>query len=187
MRVLIDVDGVVADMMDGFEAFLWETTGELLQPNLSTTHHITESPNHAEMHARIDLNRQLDLFLSLPDVYQEYVALVPGAKESIDRLYSAGHEIGFVTATLWTAPVSYVSKLRWLNEHFPGIPMLSVGSREKHWVSGHFAIDDRFDTCERWLDAGVTPLLFRRPWNGAPLGTKTYDWKEITDEFAFRR
>lgn len=187
MRLLIDVDGVVADLMDGFEQFLFERTGYLLRPNLSTTHRISRSPAHAEMNERFDLDARLTEFLALPNVYEDYVKLVPGVKESIDALYEVGHEIGFVTATLWTAPESYGSKMRWLDRLFPEIPMLSVGSGEKHWVTGDFAVDDRFDTCLRWRLAGVTPLLFRRPWNEAPPGTRSYDWKEIMDELAFPR
>lgn len=187
MRLLLDVDGVVADLMDGFERFFLNRTGELLRPNLSVTHRISHSPAHAELHARYDLDQQLTDFLALPNVYHDYVELVPGAKESIDSLYRAGHEIGFVTATLWTAPESYGSKMRWLDELFPEIPMLSVGSGEKHWVTGDYAVDDRYDTCLRWSQAGVTPLLFRRPWNEAPPGTRSYDWKEIMDEFTFPR
>lgn len=184
MRVLIDVDGPVADLMDGLEKFIRERTGHELKPNTSLTHRISRSPVHAELNELIDLDRCLHDFLSLPDVYQEYVLPVPDSVESIHRLKFSGYELGFVTATLWTAPSSYSSKMRWLDKHFPGIPMLAVSSSEKHWVTGDYAIDDRYDTCFRWGLEGVKPFLFRRSWNEAPPGVKSYDWKEIMDEFA---
>lgn len=183
MRVLIDVDGVVADLMGGWANFFYDRTGEYLVPEKSLRYHIAESEFHADLHRRFDLDRQLVDFLSEPDVYQRYVHPIEGAVPAIDALVDAGrYQLGFVTATLKKAPSSYESKMRWLEDYWPGVPMLAVGAHEKHWVSGDYAIDDRYDTIIRWQDAGVRSLLFRQPWNEAPHGTPTYNWKEILRE-----
>ncbi len=181
MRYLVDVDGVVADLMGGFERFFLERTGERIDSSLSTTHSISKSPAHANLNSRFDLKRLVDQYLGLPDVYQDYIGLVPDASWAIRELDRRGHEVGFVTAILKAAPSSYVSKARWLDEHFPGIPLLTAASEEKHWVTGDRAIDDRYDTCFRWEQVGVRTLLFRRSWNEAPPGTRSYDWREIVD------
>lgn len=182
MRILIDVDGVVADLMKGFDLWMRARHGVSLGVENMVTHRISLSPNHRELHAALDLDIMLRDFLSTPNVYQDWVEPIDHACTAITTLRAKGHELGFVTATLHSAPSSYGSKLRWLNDTFGRIPMLCVQSGEKHWVSGDYAIDDRYDTCERWRASGVTPLLFRQTWNEAPPGTKAYDWKEILDE-----
>ena len=184
MRILVDVDGVVADLMGGFERFFLEETGRRIDTRKSTTHRMSRAPEFIDLHREIDLDDMLHRFLSVPDVYQNYVELIPDAHESIEYLLDEGHVLGFVTATLWSAPCSFESKFDWLNSIFPYVPMLSVGSAEKHWVTGDYAIDDRYDTCTRWENAGVRPLMFRQPWNEAPAGTPSYDWRGIVAEIA---
>ena len=187
MRVLVDVDGVVADLMGGFERYLRARRGVELRPSEITTFHLASSPAHAELHKQIDMDKSLAEFLALPDVYRDYVTPIEDAVRGINRLqtaYTRGLtrepiEIGFVTATLRESPESYAPKYRWLDQHFPGTPVISCPSGQKHWFTADYGIDDRFDTCERWRKAGVRPLLFRQPWNEAPEGTPSYDWERI--------
>lgn len=179
MRLLIDVDGVVADLMGGFERFIWGKYRLDLRPREITTFHLAKSPAHQELHARIDLDRQLADYLALPNVYEDYVSMVPGSQAAIRELQHAGVDMAFVTATLHESPDSYASKYRWLFKRFGRIPVISCPSGQKHWFRADYGIDDRADTCERWREAGVHPLLFRQPWNEAPEGTPTYDWEAI--------
>ncbi len=179
MRVLIDVDGVVADLMCGFSYFIWDRFGFDFRPSEMTHFHFDESPAHLELHRAIDLNKQLAAFMSNPNCY-DYVPTIDGAVTGINRLLGRGHELGFVSATLKEAPESYGSKLHWLAARFPDVPMISCPSDNKHWVRGDFAIDDRYDTCKRWQDVGVRSLLFGQSWNQAPPGTPSFDWKGIT-------
>jgi 5'(3')-deoxyribonucleotidase len=181
MRVLVDVDGVVADLMGGFEQFIRGKYSLELRPREITTFHIAKSPTHVGLHERIDLDSNLEEFLALPSVYQDFVHPVPGAVEAIPRLTAAGHEVGFVTATLHESPESYASKYRWLTRYFGRMPVISCPSGQKHWFAADYGIDDRGDTCERWRSAGVRALLFRQPWNEAPEGTPSYDWTQILD------
>lgn len=179
MRVLVDVDGVVADLMGGFERFIWGKYGLELRPREITRFHIPESPAHRELHERVDLNANLAEFLALDDVYERYVHPVFGAQEGIHELQGAGVELAFVTATLHESPESYASKYRWLAKRFGRLPVISCPSEQKHWFSSDYGIDDRGDTCDRWNDVGILPLVFRQPWNEVPEGTQTYDWEEI--------
>lgn len=183
--MLVDVDGVVADLMGGFERFIRDRYSLELRPWEITAFHIAKSLAHVELHERIDLDRNLTEFLALPDVYQDYVHPVPGAEEAIPCLVAAGIDIGFVTATLHESPESYASKYRWLTTRFGRLPVISCPSGQKHWFAADYGIDDRGDTCERWRSVGIRPLLFRQPWNEVPPGTKAYNWKEIVDELAF--
>lgn len=179
MRLLIDVDGVVADLMRGFETFLRGKYEVELRPREITTFHLANSPAHRVLHEQIDLDANLAEFLALDDVYERFVDPITGAYEGIHTLESMGVELAFVTATLHESPESYAPKYRWLDKRFPGIPVISCPSRQKHWFSADYGTDDRYDTCERWRAAGVRPLLFRQPWNEAPDGTPSYDWNGI--------
>lgn len=184
MRVLIDVDGVVADLIGGFEFFIRERFAKELRPREITTFNITRSPAQQSLHVEIDLDRQLADFLTLPGCYDS-VHPIEGAEHAIRMLIRWGFELVFVTATLEDAPESYASKFRWLRRHFPKLPVISCPSGQKHWFNAEYGIDDRYDTCQRWSSAGVKPLLFRQPWNEAPLGTDSFDWSEILDFLQF--
>lgn len=185
MRVLIDVDGVVADLMGGFEHFIRERHGLELYPREITTFHIVKSPAHEWLHAKIDLDTQLADFLAHPNCYG-HVDVIDGSQIVIDGFLKQGFEIAFITATLKESPESYAPKFRWLAKHFPGVPVISCPSGQKHWLKADFGIDDRFDTCQRWSSAGTTPLLFRQPWNEAPEGVRSFNWWEIADELYSR-
>lgn len=182
IRVGIDVDGVVADLMGGFEAFIRARHGLELRPREITTFHIARSPAHRELHRQVDLDRSLVDFLALPDVYQRFVRPVEGVERAIERLRRADHlDLAFVTATLHDSPESYASKYRWLDLLFPRVPVISCPSGQKHWFHLDYGIDDRFDTCQRWEGAGTCALLFRQPWNEAPADHPSFDWEEACD------
>lgn len=179
MRVLVDVDGVVADLMGGFERYIRDTCGLELRPREITSFHIAESPAHRDLHARIDLDGRLADFLAVHAVYERYVDPIPGARNGIAELVGSGAEVAFVTATLHESPESYEHKYRWLSRRFGRVPVISCPSGQKHWLRADHGIDDRGDTCARWASAGVHPLVFRQPWNEVPAGTPTYDWEGI--------
>lgn len=172
---LVDVDGVVADLMGGFDRWLNEVHGERIPKELITKFNIPTSPALAELHAKVDLGTALARFLAVPEVYEEYVDPVEGAIDAL-REISSKVETVFVTATLKEAPESYVSKFNWCKKHFGEIPMIAAPSRYKHAVTGRWIIDDRWDTCERCAGQGVKPLLFGAPWNEAPEHVTRYDW-----------
>lgn len=179
-RLGVDVDGVVADLMGGFEDFIWAEFGLRLRPEEITRFHIAKSPAHRELHEKVDLDRQLARFLAVPDVYEMFVSPIPGAVEAVARLAEDPHlELVFITATLHESPGSYAAKYRWLDHHFPRVPVISCPSGNKHWFDLDAGIDDRFDTCQRWERSGVTPLLFRQPWNEAPEDFPSYDWEGV--------
>lgn len=181
-RYLVDVDGVVADLMGGFACFIRDRFDMELRPNEITTFDLTRSPAHYELNRCIDLDIQLKNFLAEPDCY-DFVPVIAGAQAGITELICRGHQVAFVTATMRASPESYTPKFRWLAKHFHGVPMISCPAEQKWWIKTDFGIDDRFDTCDRWERAGATSILFRQPWNEAPPGTRSYDWKEIVNAF----
>lgn len=182
MRMLVDVDGVVADLMGGFQTYIKERFSRDLNKSLITTHNLALSPDHQGLHREIDLHRSLVEFLSIPTCYQDYILPIERSREMIQMIIDVLKvEVCFVTATLKQAPQSYASKFLWLEKHFPGIPVISCPSDKKHWVMGEFAVDDRFDICDRWSRSGVKSFVFRQPWNEAPPSIPRLDWEEIYD------
>ncbi len=188
-RILCDVDGVVADIMSGFIVFVHEKTGETFTYQDITCFHIERSPSLHAIHNKWDLRSLLHGYLSLPDTYAQYAILENGAADAIDRL-RFDYEIAFVTSVS-SYPDSIASKVRWLDRNFHGIPIITASSGLKHWVAGDIAIDDRYDTIERFTRLGrsssdrmVNPrgLLFGQPWNEAPYGLKSWTWEDIERE-----
>lgn len=180
LRGLIDVDGVCADLMAGFKRWLHETFGENLDISKITRFHLPTSPELKDLHERVNLDECLDRFLGEKDVYQRYVSPVPGAVAALASLRELIDPV-FVTATLKNAPESYASKFLWCRDVFGDVPMIACPSHLKFEIKGTFGVDDRADTCGRWIDCGVKAFLFKQPWNEAPQWMEAHDWPMIVD------
>jgi 5'(3')-deoxyribonucleotidase len=178
---LVDVDGVVADLMGGFKLWLEERGMHGLEREKISKFHIPKSPELQAMHAAYDLDLQLDRFLGQPDIYQTHVSPIPGAKAAL-KVLAECCEIVFVTATLKKAPESYVSKFNWCRDTFGDIPMIACPSHHKFLVQGTWAVDDRYDTCQRYGKMRTIPFLFDQPWNEAPATERRHNWMTIVDE-----
>ena len=189
--LLSDVDGVVADLMRGFAIWLDEDYNVQIDPADITKSHVAECELLCEQNEQLlrifpetceggdgGIQGALSHFLETDDVYRRYVGLVPEAKEALAVLQGYV-DIIFVTANMTRVPKSYVSKYWWLKKHFPNIPIITSPSGLKHMVRGEFAVDDRYDICQRWQTAGVRSFLFSQPWSEAPDGSMKYDWSRI--------
>lgn len=181
MRILVDVDGVVADLMGGFIAFASER-GCVIQRDKITAHHISKSRGLEHLSTTFDLDDMLREFLCTDDCYEDILE-IEDASYAINTL-SRRHELAFLTATMKSAPQSYASKFNWLQRRFPEIPVISAPSEYKHWVAGDILIDDRYDACSRFSSAWPNgkmgaSFLFSQPWNEAPKHIVRYDWDSI--------
>jgi 5'(3')-deoxyribonucleotidase len=162
VRILSDVDGVIGDLMgrDGGGFTQWcREKGIRFDPNALANLRVTGE------------GRTLLLeFLRTPGAYMRYVNPIDGARESLARLASAGHDIRFVTS-ITEEPLQYASKNEWLERYFGHFEFetLTIPSREKHYHIGDYMIDDRADTIARFLSVGQRRglFLFRQPWNFA--------------------
>lgn len=183
-KILFDCDGVVADLMGGFQEWLWKTKAVLLKKEDITHHHIAKSPALQELHKEINLDNCLDEFLSIENVYQAYVVPIDGSISAYRYLKAINFDITFVTATLKNAPQSYASKFRWLQIHFGSdVDVISCPSHKKQLISGDFIVDDRYDICKRFGDTSLNNdyFVFKQPWNEAPEDEDTWDWPQIVD------
>lgn len=173
-RVLIDVDGVVGDLMGGFCRYLYDRHGVVMSCDMITAYHIAQSPQLREIHERINLDHALSEYLRIEDVYQLYVDPIDGALECVSEIHGRA-DAAFLTATMTDAPQSYVSKFRWLHTLFGDIPMISCPSKQKPWVRADFLIEDRYDTVLEFEREGGTGLVIAQPWNNFP-DRQRLDW-----------
>jgi hypothetical protein len=195
-RFLSDVDGVVAGLMQGFSLWMKEVLDEDLPVEQIVFHsNMGQSPGLRELNGRLrnrangrfapndrhtSVGRAFVEFMNVPTCYESWVPVLPGAVEAFARI-SRRCEPTFVTAIMKDAPDSYASKVRWLKRHFPGVPVAAIPSEQKHFFQGTFAVDDRWDICQRWNRNGVSAYCFRQPWNEAPQGAYTYTWEGIAN------
>lgn len=62
-------------------------------------------------------------------------------------------------------PWSFAGKVRWLQEHFPGVPYLLGADKSFVGRPGAFLVDDYEKNETKWQKAGGTAILFPAPWN----------------------
>lgn len=159
MRILLDVDGVLAD-------FVWEVIkvcadkfGDHWNYSDITQFDIATALGYTKEQEKILFDE-----LKKPGVC-ENMAVIPGAKAAVDRLRELG-DLYIVTSPM-TSPTWTHERENWLLDNF-GIPRDKViHSRVKTFIRGDCLIDDRADTVEAWAE--YNPLgcgfLVDRPWN----------------------
>ena len=107
-----------------------------------------------------------------------------GAPEVLRRLGQHYGPVLFVTARPYPGPIA-----KWITDTI-GLPpesmeIIATGSFEgktdillKRNIS--YFIEDRFETCVLLKDAGITPILFKQPWNREnQLFYEVSNWKEL--------
>lgn len=195
--LLLDVDGVVADMVGGLRKWTNEEFGIDFRPDWIVYHdRMGRSPRMAEVNEQFlkwfpqsadeeyyGFGGAFRCFMKDRDVYGTWINPIRGAVDVVANLRQQ-YEIVFVTALMKSARDHFRSKMEWLERWFPGIPIMTSPSGEKWRVGepGDFAVDDRYDTCMRWITRkGARAMVFRQTWNEIPDGVSiaTYDWTMI--------
>lgn len=162
LTLLVDMDGIVADMLASFLALFNHehgtrfTKADVHSWNLATCLRTSQ----AEIDSYFDRSA---FFLEL--------APLPGALVSLAELAARGHEIVFVTAN-W-GPESAADKLRWLRLHFP--PRLASSyalTTRKDRLRGDVLIDDAPHNIEAHARAwpGTKLVSIEYPYNAHVTG-----------------
>lgn len=157
MRVLIDVDGVLADFVSGALAHV----GGRLKEHDITAYDMVSLMTKAEVEA----------FRSIAITPGFCYNLKPyeGARIALDRLRSQGHDVRIVTAPFRGSRTWYDERLQWLRDKM-GVDedhVIFAGKKEKPFIGGHVLIEDHGPTLEEWQKEQVrtSGILIRRPWN----------------------
>jgi 5'(3')-deoxyribonucleotidase len=191
-----DVDGVAADLVGGLRKWINHQFGFDFDPSEVVYHNsMGRSPLLADLNEELrrwfpgdadgdnhGFGGAFTCFMRDPNVYMRWIDPVPGAVDAIAEIRQK-HKVVFCTALMKGARDHFRSKMEWIERWFPNLPILTVPSGEKYMVRGDWAVDDRYDTCARWIHNGTPALLFKQSWNEIPEGVKMrrFTWPEIVE------
>lgn len=162
MKILIDMDGVVADFVGG------------ILNRLGKKSPYTDASKLGDK--GWDIVKLLEIE---PSVFWDacdanfWLTLdkTPEADRIIEECYNHSDELCFLTSPCRT-PGCMDAKVAWADWHFPGIPILlsravKGGLPPKSFVASplNYLIDDNSDNVDSFVNSGGQAFLLPRPWN----------------------
>ncbi|NLN26989.1 MAG: 5'(3')-deoxyribonucleotidase [Firmicutes bacterium] len=173
MRILIDMDGVLCNLMDKWLRRYNEDYGDAL-----STEQITSWGPHRFAKA----GRRIYKYLSLPGFFRDLVPL-PGAVENMRRLLAAGFDVLIVTA----ARRGHQDKRDWVSEHLPFFNTDNmIFAHRKELIRGDILFDDAPHHLERFAQYGGEPIAMAYPYNAHVPYRRVASWDDFT-EYVLRR
>ena len=116
--------------------------------------------------------------------YSATLAPMQGAADVLTRIERCHSPLLFVTARPYLGPIR-----DWLLETLSmepqSIDVITTGSHENKvevLLERNIAcfVDDRLDTCDLIHDAGISPILYKQPWNRVPHPYREINsWQEL--------
>lgn len=164
MRFLIDVDGVVADLVSHILNRLNHEFPKLDIPMLadiqSDLFSLETSPLPVEA-----LKYTLD-WITTPGFGKD-LPLIEGALEGIEKIRKSGHDIFWVTAPWWGAPTWEHDRRHWIAKHFSDNHEKVIFAHAKYVCAGDIFIDDRIKNINEWSahNRSGLALVYNQPWN----------------------
>jgi 5'-nucleotidase len=159
MRILCDMDNVVADLM--------EMALEELHFRYEVNKSIDEVTDYKIENCLGKENWDLiQKILQEPGFYS-HLPVTPDAYQGLCQLKDLGHEIIFVTATPDNCFTAVHEKITWVRNTLGlNLPVVSVSAGcPKTVVNGDLLIDDCLDNIKDWVESGKKAILFDQPWN----------------------
>ncbi|ANH80138.1 5'(3')-deoxyribonucleotidase [Niabella ginsenosidivorans] len=166
-RLIVDMDGVLADVYSQFRKYEKEESGINQEPHAI----IGKKEGEAYKNVRIYVNTP-GFFLEAP--------VIPGSIEVMEQL-NREYEL-FIVSSAMEFPLSLYEKYQWLQQHFPFLSwqqLVLCGSKKV--VSGDIMLDDHFKNLDHFN--GKT-ILFTQPHNQlADPGRheRVNNWKEVAE------
>lgn len=199
-RFLVDVDGVLANFVQGYLDIANPLAGTNYTHDKVTTWELSLLPGFKEVQRQtLETCGRPGWSLSL-QVY-------PGAQEGLKKLAALG-EVYIVTSPLWLYSGDVQTKLdieyaqtfchdrvRWLEEHFGISRKKIVFASDKHIVDGTVLIDDKPENIQNWIAEHGSKrdthaaYLWEQPWNAAELGRhprvqRTNNWAKVAHDWS---
>jgi uncharacterized HAD superfamily protein len=178
-RILVDVDGTLCFNLPRLCEFV-----ELEYGVEITQEEITEWSFQFE-EAGVGIETVITrLFEERPEWFLTDLDPVPGAKQALDALAAAGHEIQIVTHR--PAETHHLTQ-QWLDSHgmyYDGY--VADVPDNKAAVTGDVLIDDFHGNVADAVDAGMHGVLFDRPYTervGHEQATRVSTWADVLDTF----
>lgn len=175
-RVLVDIDGVVANFHGSTLSFVSNTLG--VEHDLQTFRgwDIIQSVGIQHRTAIEAEWTRKGWCLELPP-YE-------GAIEGVELLRSVA-DVYFVTAQMPDAPYWMYERIQWLKEHLKADERHIVITMAKHLVVGDVLVDDKPENINGWVQAhpGKKGVLWEQPYNAYALiqteAVRSSSWEEV--------
>ncbi|MFO7560071.1 MAG: haloacid dehalogenase [Desulfobacterales bacterium] len=183
--VAFDIDGVVADTMSLFiDIARDEFNLKNIQYEQITSYSLEEC---------LDINKEIMASIVKKLLDGNYSATLQPIKDAPQVLSRLGRKHGpvlFVTARPYPGPIT-----EWILENLsleqPSIEIVATGSFDakaeilKDRNISYF-VEDRLETCFTLKEAGITPILFKQPWNRKNSRfIEVGSWNELENLIAF--
>jgi 5'-nucleotidase len=131
LRILVDLDGIVADFFGPLWVEYERLTGEKISTSQILCWDMSKYVSHPEVLKSIYFRH--GYFTTLPTL--------PGAVNALGELADDGHELVIVSSPC--TPHSAAEKLEWCKKHLPFLDQKNVWiGHNKHHVRGDILIDD---------------------------------------------
>ena len=173
LRICVDMDEVMADTLAEHIRRYNQTFDEEVTPDDLVGKGLWEI-------TPLDRQGQLRAFLDAEDFFED-LAIMPGAQEVLQQLVAL-FEI-FIATQAMSVPNSLGPKYRWLQRHFPFIPLTNyVFCGNKSILRADYLIDDLPKNLLRFQGQG---LLYSAPHNLTAIGfVRVNNWEEVAQYFA---
>ncbi len=158
MRLLLDCDGVVCNFVGGFLDIVKEVTGREYVPEQMGQWSLEKSTSLTPEEEKIvHAIHDQPGFASMLKEFEHAVEAVTLLREKLD--------VVFLTKPNKRTPTWAYERYNWIQERWPGIPVVSTAS--KKYVAGHFLLDDDPRNLDAWSGENPvgTPLLWSAPYN----------------------
>jgi len=175
-RILLDVDGVVAQFVEPLYDLMAPVYPGLPHPSTYTEWDFIKA--HLSDEQRKTLLRHLQ-----GQEFWSTQPLIPGALEAVEAFRQADVEVHFVTSPWQSCPVWENCRRRWLLRHFGqfGITADHIHmAGMKHIYCGNVFVDDKFANVQEWSNEQIVgnpsghsrrSFLFDAPYN------RTVKWR----------
>lgn len=155
MKILIDMDGVIANIMPLWLKWYNRDYHDNLKEEDVTDWSI-------ERIVKPECGTRMMHYLGYEGFFRNAVPY-PEAKEVIQRLLDLGAEIWFVTKSTHYGRYMVREKSEWIAEHYPHIGQEKIlFCKYKSVIPGDLMVDDYFQNLRGFNGIKV---LFERPWN----------------------
>lgn len=136
MVILVDLDGVCADLLSVWLSLYNKEYGDDVQP-----HHITEWDTHKFVKEECGL--KLYDYLATPNLFRD-LPIISGCQKSLSNLVELGHRVIIATAAPTFVETSHFDKYAWVKKHLPflGGKKNFVALDDKNLLKGDLLIDD---------------------------------------------
>lgn len=175
MRILVDLDGVLADWGKAYGESL-DAYGE--EAALIPRHADQRSFNLNE--GRTEREKEIIAAVMVEEGFYARLQPIPGAKQALKAAVKAGHDVRIVTSPWVSNPTCASDKLNWIVQHYGS----HWGSRvvittDKTLVRGDILIDDKPEVTGS-MEPYWTHVIFDQPYNQHVGKPRIHTWMPDT-------